>query len=206
MTRSPKPAWRAAATTRAACSGPRTSNVACTPVWRTLRSTPSRWCCTSTRLAPAPANVGEEPHQAAGAVVDAGEDHEPPPGRGLVASDQAGHDAEVDVAARQHHAGHAGVGGRARRPTAGPPRRPRRRPRRRAWPAPSAVTIASAMASSATVTTSSTHRSTSGRVMTPGRLTAMPSASVGTGPGAEVAAGVGGARRGLHADHPHVRA
>ena len=30
-----------------------------------------------------------------------------------MASDQAGHDAEVDVAARQHHAGHAGVGGRA---------------------------------------------------------------------------------------------
>ena len=43
-------------------------------------------------------------------------------------------------------------------------------------------TIASAIDSSSTVTISSIHRSTSGRVIAPGALTAIPSASVATGP------------------------
>ena len=47
---------------------------------------------------------GEQPHEAAGSVVDAGGDDEPASGLGLVATDQTGNDPEVDVATRQHDA------------------------------------------------------------------------------------------------------
>src|SRR5687768_15474969 len=41
----------------------------------------------------------EELHEAAGPVVDLGEDHEPATGGGLVAADETRHDTEIDVAA-----------------------------------------------------------------------------------------------------------
>ena len=62
-------------------------------------------------------------------------------------------------------------------------------------------TMASATASSSTTTMSSSHSSISGRVISPGRFTAMPSARVTTGPCARRLVGVRRAGRGLHADH-----
>ena len=59
------------------------------------------------------------------------------------------------------------------------------------------------MASSSTATISSTQCSTSGPVSSPRCLTAMPSASVTTGPEAGDVAEVRRAHRGLDADHPH---
>ncbi len=151
------PRRRADSTSSAACSRVRMANVAWMPVSRTCRSRPSRRCSTSIRSAPPSANTDSSRASAAGPVVDAGEDRQPPARLVLPPADQTGHEPEVDVAARHHDAGHAVVG------------RPRRAPAISAAtptaPAPSATslarsissTIASAMASSPTVTISSTH-------------------------------------------------
>ena len=87
-----------------AWSRPRTSNEARTPVSRTWSARPSRTCCTSSRLAPGGGDDVEQVGEPARPVVDPHEHGEPPTGLGLVATDEPGHHAEVDVAARQHDA------------------------------------------------------------------------------------------------------
>ena len=100
----------------------------------------------------------QQPGQAAGAVVDPGEDRQAPSRLVLPPPDQARHEPEVDIAARQHHAGHPV--GRPGRP------RPAISAATPTAPAPSATslarsissTMASAIASSSTVTISSIQR------------------------------------------------
>ena len=123
-----------------------------TPVSPTERPTPSRTWATSIRLAPPSPEPGEQGGERARLVGDGGEHPQAPAALGLVVAGDVGQNAGVDVAAREDHHGGPGLGRR----------------RRAAWrsaatptaPAPSTTSfvrsrssmIASAIASSSTVT------------------------------------------------------
>ena len=164
--------------------GVRTSNVAWMPVSRTCRSSPSRRCSTSMRSAPPSANTDEQSRQRSRAVVDAGEDRQSAPGLVLVTTDQAGHEAEVDVAARQHDARDPVIAGRDRA------RHQRGHADRagalasRAWPDPSAAPWRRRWRPRRRSRSRRPTCAMSGPVISPGCFTAMPSASVSTGPSA----------------------
>ena len=100
----------------AAWSRPRVSSTSSTAVSRTWRSTPSRTCWTSTRLAPVSPTSAEQLRERAGAVATR-VSTTTAAGLRLVAAGDLGEQAGVDVAAREHDDGRA----RARRARPAPP-------------------------------------------------------------------------------------